>query len=236
MAELFKNSASVTSLEPEKPPAEKARVNLTAEQQAEITAHVEGIAWRWAKFLGVINVSALVVGLAYVWFVLPTMAFEQAFDAISAQNANAAKRLSDEYSELLLGAGALREKRAVIRRLTDSLERLVTQSSGDLRAIDAEAISRVLQLARQVTDTATVLALAERVESMTAALSPREGPDSIIAQINNRHMAGPDEMRCGPGYFVAGIHASRGVGGRYAVDGISELTVTCARVWRAPSR
>jgi hypothetical protein len=57
--------------------------------------------------------------------------------------------------------------------------------------------------------------------------SRRDGPTFTI---NNPSMGGADIAECPPGTFVWKVHASAGIGGKYATDGISQIKVTCAPV------
>lgn len=43
----------------------------------------------------------------------------------------------------------------------------------------------------------------------------------------NSNMGGGKSILCPDGSYVAGIYASRSVGGKYATDGISEITFSC---------
>jgi len=65
-----------------------------------------------------------------------------------------------------------------------------------------------------------------KFEVQLAALgSDRTGQ---VFRVNNPSMAGDNDAKCPPGTFVSALSASRGVGGKYASDGISEISVTCS--------
>jgi len=48
--------------------------------------------------------------------------------------------------------------------------------------------------------------------------------------VNNPSIGGADSATCPKGTFVSAIHASKGVSGKYGVDGISEITFTCSPI------
>lgn len=65
-------------------------------------------------------------------------------------------------------------------------------------------------------------------KSTLSGLGQNRGGDAFT--IDNPRMGNPDEAKCPQGTFISRIHATRGVGGKYAVDGISEIQITCSPV------
>ena len=68
-------------------------------------------------------------------------------------------------------------------------------------------------------------------EQMTNVISIDIGLDNKRStQINGPQMGGNTDAICPEGYVVVGVRATGSVGGKYAVDGISRITVDCARL------
>lgn len=68
------------------------------------------------------------------------------------------------------------------------------------------------------------MAVSKKSKSATSKLQP------IRVIINNPFMNGIDGYQAPPGFLVTGVRCSKGVGGTYARDGISELELTLSHI------
>lgn len=75
---------------------------------------------------------------------------------------------------------------------------------------------------------AEVLGLRSELEFAISSLGEPRGGQTYT--INGPRIGGADSHECPAGTFVSAIHASGSIGGRYGVDGISEITFTCSEI------
>ncbi len=79
--------------------------------------------------------------------------------------------------------------------------------------------------------TIEIQSLRERVSAIDDSLSRLgTGRNGSSYTINNPLMQGPGEADCPPGAYVSRVVATKGVGGKFGVDGISELQIVCTPV------
>jgi hypothetical protein len=104
----------------------------------------------------------------------------------------------------------------------------VKTNTGDYRVdlyemIDGPANDRLARLEAQI----AVLqrGLDSGAKKLEALGQSRAGTDYAV---NGPRIGGPDQYECPPGSYVSKIHASGSVGGKYAGDGISQITFRCA--------
>lgn len=103
----------------------------------------------------------------------------------------------------------------------------VKASTGDFRVdlyemIDGPANDRISRLEAEI---ASLRSFATTTTTDLAALGgARDGQTFVV---NNPRM-GNKGAKCPAGTFISSVVATKGVGGKYGVDGISELTVRCS--------
>jgi len=104
----------------------------------------------------------------------------------------------------------------------------VKTSTGDYRMefyemIDEPAKSRFGRLEAQMARLETDMAASTKtIDGMG-----KRHPGSMEV-INNDYIAGADSRECAEGSYVSMIHASKGIGGKNARDGIGQLTFKCS--------
>ena len=107
----------------------------------------------------------------------------------------------------------------------------VKTSTGDYRIELFEAIGQPMndRLAR----IEAMLASQQIATNNTNAVLATIGQSKMTKTytINGPRIGGPDKMTCPQGWVATSIHASGSVGGRYAVDGISQIIVTCSPIF-----
>ena len=114
-----------------------------------------------------------------------------------------------------------------IKRINKELE--IAKSA--LKLIDMSQLKAIIEIVNEskgeTVNVKDFLARIIRLESKINDLGDqRVGPRFIV----RNSVEGGSEANCPPGTYISAMRATRGVSGRYAVDGISEIQVTCTPI------
>jgi hypothetical protein len=204
---------------------------LTPEARTAMEAYLRRMVGQWLKYIGIANLVALVGMVGYVYFGLPTIAMERLTPVLSGRLANLTSQLESELAQGFIRAGSVGARYGQLDSLAVSLGDSLAQVALDLEDVRSADLSQVAAVVRAAAGSSTTVDLLARLDALEQALRPSPGGAAeTVLRINNPFMTGPDAAQCPAGTLVSGIVASLGVGGRYAIDGISEITVACSSI------
>lgn len=203
---------------------------LTAEAERAVQIYVSGLVGNWLRWIGVANALTLASIIAYVVFVLPDVAAERLVPGMSRRvenlTADLEKKLGDSFELSGRVRASFEDMNARSAELRAGLSRLETELQVAQRSELGE-IARVVTALGASRDVPDLLRRTKELEEQVAVLGDSRGGHDF--RVSNPVMGG-QVAKCPPGTFVSSISAPKGVGGRYGVDGISELSVECSRV------
>jgi hypothetical protein len=204
---------------------------LTVHAKNAIENHVKQMISTWLKWLGVANGLALLAMFYYVAFEVPGIAAERVVPSVNQRVAGMLGGLEKKYGEAFELSGRLGESEENLRKRTATLIQIVDGIEQQVKTVQGGSIAAVAALVDAAGKSGDTAALIERIKSLEMVVSAlgtsRNGPSFSI---DNPRMGGPDSAQCPPGTYVSTIQASGAVGGKYAIDGISQITFTCSSI------
>lgn len=218
--------------EPPKPHIELGETmtgpKLEPQAQLLVEQHVRLMVGTWLKWLGVANVLALVAMAAYVAFVLPDIAAERLVPNMNRRIEGLTRDLEKALAQGFMSAGKVEGEVARFQDRSTALNSKLQLLETDLTSIQATNFAEVAKLVRSLGESRDASGIIQRLGELERVLVPlRTASDAVQISINNPLMSGANQAVCPPGTAITSISATKGVGGKYASDGISEITVRC---------
>ncbi len=220
---------------------------LTQQAQYEIQNQVNKTLSKWAKIIGVTNLIFLIGLFGYVFFIFPDQVIgptsEKVVEELKGRTKNLLNELEDEHVEAFVLIGNIEERAknhnqrlVALKVVLESLENELESVSKGVNSINTPVIEKLVNFIESTTDSEEIVSFAEQTSRLKEDVNQLKDtidslgmiPEKQKFVINGPRIGGADAHECPPGYFVTSLHASGSVGGKYGVDGISEIRFSCS--------
>lgn len=190
--------------------------------------------WKLAAPFGITNLIAVVVGLSYIFFVLPNTATEQARAQIQSQSSNLTERFIEASSTALLASGKAQANAEAIAQRSQEIEKQYKEIQArvdSIKGTTAVQLGELVETLKTLPDLGKNLELIAAVKSLEARLNPP--PVSVPPQ---GYGTGPwvnvvKLASCQPGHIATGIEVTYGgtCNSQCNADGgtVREIKVLC---------
>lgn len=224
-------------------------VQLTDDAKALVHSEVEkginevlGRVVRWIALGNTLGFGAI---LLYVFQFMPQQisatASEKVVEEIKGRTKNLLAELDQEHAEAFVSLGHNKQSAMSVREALNTLSMDVAHLKAEAETLKAtftevngsnmSSIQLIISTLSAHQDLSSFLSkqadLVKDIEKIGLTVDQLMSGNATKLKVNNPRIGGADKADCAPGSFVTSIHASGAVGGRYAVDGISEISFTC---------
>jgi len=192
-------------------------------EKSYMESYVRSSLVNWFKIIGLANAAVVLSFFVFVFTVLPSQVAN--FIEDDAEIESKILDLSVQYGTRL---GELNQLSIQKGELQSNIEDL----AASVDTLENGNVARASRLIDALGDSSSIEDIAVRIDEAEESISQLGADRSNVVslKVNNPNISGPDRAVCPEGTFISAIRASRGVGGRYATDGISELTLECTPV------
>lgn len=205
-----------------------AHPELTPEAQRAIEVHVRSLLGTWLKWIGVANLATLLGLIAYVVFELPDVAAERLVPGMSRRVDNLTTDLEKKLGEAFVLSGRVQASYDALNKRSADLAVDVKRVESELKAAEGSNLGELAKTVAALGNSKDLPALVQRIEKLEQQASTLGKARTGATFTVTNPVMGNGVANCPPGTFVSSITAPKGVGGRYAVDGISALKVECS--------
>ena len=212
---------------------------LSPEARDLVVKETNRVLAKWLTIAGVSNVVVVFGLITYLFTTVPEdvagEAAEMVIEETKNRTANLREELEDEHADVFGKIGEVRantEQAAVeVAMLGQSLgdaKRDLQNLQRALGGIQQQNLGSVVALISDLKDSDTLPALLSRISELESEIRAiGSATERVPFTINGPRIGGADKQECPSGSFVSSIHASGSVGGKYGVDGISQITFSC---------